>query len=120
MAGGGSKKGERRGGRVKGVKNKATIAKEQGLADIVSKAIAAGITPLEVMLDNMRYHHNEALAAQDKSDIVAHRKEAGEAAKDAAPYVHPKLASIEMAGKVEVKTVFTMDITGTLGENAGI
>jgi len=107
------------GGRKPGQKSLKTILQEAKAEETITKAIAAGITPLEVMLDNMRYHHNLALTAQG-DDISKHRKEAGESAKDAAPYIHPKLASIEMAGKVEVKTVFTMDITGSLSEDAGI
>jgi hypothetical protein len=54
MAGGGSKPGERRGGRQKGTPNKASAARQAEVA-------ASGVTPLEVMLDNMRSAYRRAL-----------------------------------------------------------
>jgi len=81
MPGGGSKPGERRGGRKKGSGN----LKSRMIAD---KAMAEGITPLEVMLETMRELYHEG----KKLDACA-------IAKDAAPYVHPRLQAIEHAGK---------------------
>lgn len=52
--------------------------------EIADKAAAEGITPLEVMLQAMRQHH-----AQNDLDAAA------AIAKDAAPYMHPRLASID-------------------------
>ena len=49
--------------------------------------MAEGITPLEVMLHAMRAKFGEG-------DLVA----AAALAKDAAPYVHPRLAAIEQSG----------------------
>jgi hypothetical protein len=75
--------GRKTGGRKKGVPNKATAAK---LAAIE----ASGLTPLDYMLSVMRDPANEPeirLAA----------------AKDAAPYVHARLASVELSGKVDVR-----------------
>jgi hypothetical protein len=43
-------------GRKKGGINARTAA----LRNIADEALAAGITPLEVMLDNMRYYHGRA------------------------------------------------------------
>jgi hypothetical protein len=63
------------GGRKKGVPNKATAAREAEIKQ-------SGLTPLEFMLKVMR-------------DEDASRKERMRAAADAAPYVHPKLSSIE-------------------------
>lgn len=74
----GSKKGERRGGRKKGTPNKATAAKAAAVA-------ASGLTPLDYLLGVMR---NEQ----------APRDTRLEAARAAAPYVHPKLASIDHHG----------------------
>ena len=65
-------------GRPKGVKNKRTIAREQDLAN----TIAGGLTPLQFMLKQMR----------DEENPMGLRMEA---AKNAAPYVHPKLAAID-------------------------
>lgn len=75
----GAKPGERRGGRAKGVKNHASIAREAAVK-------ASGITPLEFLLADMR---NPKLK----------RSERRQCARDAAPYVHPKLAAIEHTGK---------------------
>ena len=49
----GSKPGEHRGGRRKGTPNKATAARQAEVA-------ATGRTPLEVMLENMRFAHATA------------------------------------------------------------
>lgn len=54
---------------------------------IAEQAIADGITPLEVMLCAMR-------AKFEEGDLVA----AAALAKDAAPYLHPRLAAIEQSG----------------------
>lgn len=62
-------------GRKKGSTTKKT-------REIAEKAIASGMTPLDVMLEAMRdaYRAGGAVAA-------------AEFAKDAAPYIHPKLSS---------------------------
>jgi hypothetical protein len=75
----GSAPGERRGGRQKGTPNKVTAAK-------VAAIEASGLTPLDYLLLVMR-------------DGEAERHTRLDAAKAAAPYVHAKLASIEMTGK---------------------
>jgi len=81
MARGGSKKGERRGGRQKGTRNKK-------VREIADKALEEGITPLEVMLKVMR-------SLYAKQEYV----QAAAIAKDAAPYVHPRLQAMELSGK---------------------
>lgn len=60
----------------------------QKRVELTAKAVAAGITPLEVMLSSMRKLY-------DLSEFSA----ACGIAKDAAPYVHPRLSSIEATGK---------------------
>ena len=73
--------GRRRGaGRPLGSKNKRT-------AEIARAAAESGITPIEVMLGAMR-----ELWAQGTPEA---KREAAEIAKDAAPYIHPRLASID-------------------------
>jgi hypothetical protein len=67
------------GGRKKGTPNVATAKKEREIA-------ASGLTPLEYMLSLLR--------DERKSDEIRF-----EAAKAAAPYVHPKLAMIQHSGK---------------------
>lgn len=54
-------------------------------AEIARRAAASGMTPLEVMLAAMR-------DAFKKKDMI---KAAG-FAKDAAPYVHPRLSAVEI------------------------
>ena len=78
MAHGGKRKGS---GRRKG-------AKTQRVQEIAEKATAEGVSPLEVMLGAMR----QAWDASDKDAAARY-------AKDAAPYVHPRLAAVEHTGK---------------------
>lgn len=86
---GGSKPGERRGGRRKGTPNKKTAA-------VVDAIKASGATPLEFMLGVMRGTPPENA---EPTEIIAFAGMRFEAAKAAAPYVHPKLAAIEHTGK---------------------
>ena len=74
----GSKPGERRGGRVAGVPNKRT-------AETVAAVEASGLTPLDYLLSVMR-------------DADLDRDARVDAAKAAAPYVHAKLAAVELSG----------------------
>lgn len=67
-------KGKKTGGRQKGVPNKASAAKAKAIAD-------SGMTPLDYLLDVMR-NGEDPIQRLD-------------AAKAAAPYVHPKLAALE-------------------------
>ena len=75
----GSSPGERRGGRQKGGLNKKTAAK-------IAAIEATGLTPLDYLLLVLR---DEKIELHTRID----------AAKAAAPYVHPKLAAIELTGK---------------------
>ena len=87
MARGGSKPGERRGGRQKGAANKRT-------REIADKAVAEGLTPLEYLLSVLR---DEAVDRAVRLD----------AAKAAAPYIHPRLATetVKHEGSVEITTI---------------
>ena len=72
-------------GRPKGVKDsKPRLSASRALADA---ALQTGITPLQVMLQAMRKHVDD-----NRWD------EAAAIAKDAAPYVHAKLAAIQHSG----------------------
>lgn len=55
-----------------------------------------GLTPLEYMLQVMRTEPSDAL---DEKGLLQAMTLRFEAAKAAAPYMHPKLASIEHTGK---------------------
>lgn len=104
----GAKPGERRGGRKKGTPNKATKTRKE----IAKKALESGITPLEFMLDVMR---KEIPADAEPAIKVAMIGMRFEAAKAAAPYVHPKLAAIEHTGKgggpIQSETTSTVTIS---------
>lgn len=78
MARGGARPGA---GRPKGSKSQLTLQREA----VAAKALTDGITPLEVMLNTMRKLY-------DEGEFMA----ASQVAKDAAPYVHPKLATTDM------------------------
>ena len=76
MSRGGSRQGA---GRKRGTANKASAARQAAVK-------ASGLTPLDYMLSVLR---------DDKQDLATRL----DAAYKAAPYVHPKLASIEHGGK---------------------
>jgi hypothetical protein len=71
------------GGRKKGSKNKITLASSSQA--IIDKAKAAGITPLEYMLNILR---DEKQSQEVRMEM----------AKAAAPYVHPKLQTTKIQG----------------------
>lgn len=117
MPSGGRRPGQ---GRPKGSLTKRTQA-------IALEAGERGITPLEVMLENMRFAHEKAepllmQIIKGKSlpeafnllgELLRYRSLAQEAAKDAAPYMHPRLASVEHAAKNDANGVgrrFTITI----------
>ena len=79
-----------RGGRRAGAGRPAG-SKNQRSAEIARAAADSGITPIEVMLGTMR-----ELWAQGTPEA---KREAAEIAKDAAPYIHPRLASIDQTVK---------------------
>jgi hypothetical protein len=85
-------------GRKKNAPNKATKERQAAIA-------ATGATPLDVIIADMRFHYDRAqqeiakgLRARKKT-IADELSAARTAAKDAAPYVHPRLAAIEHMGK---------------------
>ncbi len=73
------KGGPKVGGRQKGTPNKATATKAAAIA-------ASGLTPLDYLLDVLRNTENDLAVRVD-------------AAKAAAPYVHPKRAPVDGEGK---------------------
>ncbi len=111
MPRGGSRPGA---GRKPGSANKRT-------REVAERVIQEGLSPIEVMADNMRFFHAEAYeivrkitsAAECKGgvdDLAADFKEAlrfremsQKAARDLAPYLHPRLCAIEQANSQEAK-----------------
>lgn len=89
----GIKGGARPGaGRKKGSKNKATKKR----TEVAAKALKAGITPLDFMLNVMRAPIPADVEPGVKVAMIGQRFEA---AKAAAPYVHPRLTAVEHTGK---------------------
>lgn len=91
MARGGNRPGA---GRKAGTPNKASVERQR-------KVAATGITPLDYMLKVMR---DEKADAGRRDDM----------AKAAAPYVHPKLASMQHTGRGG-GPIQTMDVTKLKG-----
>lgn len=89
MAQGGKREGA---GRKPGARNKSTIEQREAVA-------ASGLTPLEYMITVMR-------------DAGADEGKRLEAAKSAAPYVHARLSSVEIAGPdgSEIRTVNRIEL----------
>lgn len=107
----------KRGGRREGAgRKKGSVTKKT--REIADKAIEEGITPLEVMIGNMRYAWEKAQRASEGEDVVLGlRKMAQDSAKDAAPYIHPRLANvdanIDMDGKLVIEIVKYADDPAT-------
>lgn len=116
-----------RGGKREGAGRPAG-AITQRTREVAERALATGMTPLDVMLDNMRHFQQvaldaeavlEGLTAEEFSEqvpadaspedqfkfllaqvkkTVGLRQAAQDAARDAAPYIHPKLSAIAHSG----------------------
>ena len=85
-------------GRKKGTPNKATVKRQKEVE-------ASGLTPLDFLLNVMRRPDPEKESSMSWKDYYAmtamltvHRMDA---AKAAAPYVHPKLSSVEVKGDAD-------------------
>jgi hypothetical protein len=84
--------GKGRGGRRPGAGRKpGSLTKKT--REIAEQAAAEGITPLELQLATMRALWAEANAGDNLDLEKAER--AAAIAKDAAPYVHPRLSAVE-------------------------
>jgi hypothetical protein len=87
-------KGKKTGGRQKGTPNKASAAKAAAVA-------ASGLTPLDYLLG----------IVQDEGAPAAERIDA---AKAAAPYVHPKLQPVDGdSGSSEIRAKVTVEFVGS-------
>lgn len=108
------KGGKREGaGRKRGIPNKASAKKAAEIAE-------SGLTPLDFMLQIMR---DEACPEDaDAAVKAAFADMRFEAAKAAAPYVHPRLAAVEHTGKdggpIETKEVTDSDLVRWLAFEA--
>ncbi len=84
-----------RGGSRKGAGRKPGAATKR-TREVADKAASEGITPLEYMLQVMRTEPSAELEARDMLSAIVLRFEA---AKAAAPYIHPKLSAVEVTGE---------------------
>lgn len=109
----GSKPGERRGGRKAGTPNKRT----QVMREIADKALSDGVTPLEVMLTTMRDLWKDAVPqVEGARPNMAKAMQAVMIAEKAAPYVHPKLSSVDANVKGEISTLSDEQVDARLAE----
>lgn len=74
--------------------------------DIAERASREGITPLEVLIEIMRerwsfYKAQRETPTESQTNINHAAAAAIEAAEKVAPYMHPKLASVEFSGGIE-------------------
>lgn len=79
-------------GRKKGSPNKKT-------SETIEQVTSSGITPLEFMLKQMRSPYPRKATLSQKQ---AHDSMRMQAARDAAPYVHAKLSSIQVSGGLKL------------------
>lgn len=78
-------------------------AAASGTALLPNNAPFPNIAPLEVILETMRDLWARAETEEDPATRAALRKEAAGLAKDAAPYVHPRLAAVNHTGGVALR-----------------
>jgi hypothetical protein len=98
------------GGRKKGSLNKRTEQAKQLTAELATEVLKRKrLSPLEYMLRQITAPMPEAKTFEQK---LALRQFRMNAAKDAAPYLHPKLATIEHKGNVDASITgnITMDV----------
>lgn len=110
--------GKRAGaGRKKGIPNRASVKRQAAVA-------STGATPLEVMIRKMRFHldtaerlEREAMkkpaasdeAGEKRKQTVAALDKAHEAAKDAAPYVHPRISAADGPSNLTIRINISED-----------
>ncbi|KWT72245.1 MULTISPECIES: hypothetical protein [unclassified Variovorax] len=107
-----SKNSKGRGGARKNAGRKTGSATKK-TREIADKAAEEGLTPLEVMLQTMRAlvgrfdTLQKAARTDDERAAVPldFMIEASGIAKDAAPYIHPRLAAIEHSGEIKTRSL---------------
>lgn len=106
-----------RGGARKGAGRKPGQATTK-TREVADKAAAEGITPLEYMLTVMRSEPPEGLEGPQLLSAMNLRFEA---AKAAAPYIHPKLSAVEHTGKDggPMETITRIELVDMDGDGQG-
>lgn len=118
------RRGRRLGaGRPPGRPNNKTVARRE----FASAAAGQEITPLELMLKRMRFYNSvvdlelEKGKSADRQMIDRALREAAEAAKDAAPYLHPRLSAIAHVDKdMESQSALRRLLTEIDGTSRGL
>lgn len=87
MARGGKRPGA---GRKPGTVSEATRRRKE----VAAKALEEGVSPLDVMLTTMRALWEQAVDGSGKVVNIGKAMQANVVAKDAAPFLHPKLSAI--------------------------
>lgn len=101
---------------------------------IKQRALVSGYLPLEMLLDISRYHHARALKLRDEKPTKARTKAAIQAdlriehslvqaaADKAAPYLHPRLATLQsnvnLTGRLTLEELVTQSIPAPANSNA--
>jgi hypothetical protein len=96
-----------RGGKRRGA-GRPVGSKNQRSAEIARFAAEEGITPIEVMLGAMRELWQVGTPQA--------KREAAEIAKDAAPYIHPRLASIDQTVREDRPFALIPDVCSSIEE----
>ncbi len=101
--------------------------------ELIRKATEDGVTPMEVILSDMRYFHKlgedkmrqaEQTAPGDKQAkafraATALKDIARACAKEAAPYIHPKLASTQVTGNEGGPIELSLEVSFVSPKNKG-
>jgi hypothetical protein len=104
MPGGGSRPGERRGGRPKGGLNKRTIERLKAFAEARAASKADGFDSVDRMRAIAKYFMATAATEQKKGAEANHGRieelfrHAHSVLRDLAQYEHPKLSSLKLGG----------------------
>jgi hypothetical protein len=103
MPGGGSKPGERRGGRQKGGLNKRTIERQKAFADARAATKADGFDSVDQMRAIAKYFMGQAATEQRKPKVDRRKveglyKDAHSVLRDLARCEHPQLSARKVAG----------------------
>lgn len=89
------------GGKRQGAGRKlgSTTRKTREVAD---KAAKSGITPLEVMIETMRYFYNLSKKALSDTEKAKWLSTAADHATSAAPFMHPRLQPVDGRGSTDL------------------
>lgn len=110
MARGGKRPGA---GRKPGAVSEATRRRKE----VAQKALSEGVSPLDVMLTTMRTLWDQATDEAGKVVNLGKAMQANIVAKDAAPFLHPKLSSVE--AKVDARLIENIRASGQARIRAG-